>query len=335
VKTLAPVLGSQRQALAMVGVSRGTWQYRQQQRLRVQDPVRQADRAYESRISTADTERIEERIKLAWAEGESVDWAYATALDAGVMLASRRTWWRIARRIENQMLRPVRPRKSGKRVKRDAPVVIAHAPGEVWSWDITDVYSPWRGVTYKAYKIIDISSREIKGYRVEDCEGDQLAVEMFRDALAKHGAPRVVHADNGASMTSTLLREFLAGHRIEMTHNRPYVSNDNPFSEAAFKTMKYRPGYPRIFTSLDAARAYIDEYVLWYNTRHKHSGIALFSPSEVSDGSWKQKWEIRNQALQAYYEQHPGRFTCRPVMPSPIITVGINYTRKTIRTTTQ
>jgi transposase InsO family protein len=298
----------------------------------VLDPVRQADRAYESRISTADRGRISERIKLAWSQGESVDWAYATLWDEGVMLASRRSWWRIATQLE-QELRPKVPQKKHQRVKRDAPRVTATKPGDVWSWDITDLHSPWSGKTYKAYKIIDIYSRELAGYRVEDREADHFAVEMFRDAIRKHGVPRIVHADNGASMTSTLLRDFLTRQGIELTYNRPYVSDDNPFSEAAFKTLKYRPGYPRIFQTLEDARAYIGDYVIWYNTSHKHTGIALFSPSEIADGSWRRKWDTRDHALQAYYERHPERFAGRPVTPSPADTVGINHRKqKTTKT---
>lgn len=315
------MVGSQRQALLLAGVSRGTWQYRQRPRARVTAPIRQADRAYPSRISETDRARI----KLAWAAGESVDWAFATAWDAGVMLASRRSWWRVGASIEDQVLRPSPPKKTSHRGPRAAPVLTATGPGQVWSWDITDLYSPWRGTSYKAYKIIDVFSREIMGYRVEHREADHLAVELFEDAIREHGAPRVVHADNGATMTSTVLRDLLRGHGAALTFNRPYVSNDNPFSEAAFKTMKYRPGYPRIFATLEDARAYVAGYVGWYNTSHKHTGIALFSPAEVGDGSWERKWEIRDRALQAYYDRHPARFARRPRTPSPATLVGINH----------
>ncbi len=324
------MLGSQRRALLLTGVSRGTWQDRQRPRERVAEPIHQADRAYESRISDADRRCIEERIKLAWSERESVDWAFASAWDEGTMLASRRSWWRIAQQIEDQLLRPKPHRKKHKRVTRTAPVVSATGPGQVWSWDITDVYSPWSGKNYKAYTIIDIYARDIKGYRVEDRECDDFAADMFREAIEQHGAPKVVHADNGASMTSTVLRDLLAVSSVEMTHNRPYVSNDNPFSEAAFKTMKYRPDYPRIFPTLEDARSYIDGYVHWYNTKHKHTGIALFSPSEVSDGTWKGKWEIREKALQGYYTRYPNRFSYRPVTPSSADTVGINHRKHKI-----
>ena len=308
----------------MAGLSRSTWHYRQHPRERVKDPIRQADRAYESRISDADQERISGLILHGWSQQNSVDHSFVTAWDNGIMLASRRTWWRIAAELKDQMLRPKIPARKDRRQSRGKPVVKATGPGQVWSWDITDLYSPWRGKVFKAYKIIDIYSRKVVGWRVENREADHLAVDMFATAIAEYGAPRVVHADSGAAMTSNLLRDFLQEQDVELSYNRPYTSNDNPFSEAGFRTMKYRPGYPKVFADLEAAREYLTEYVSWYNHEHKHSGIALFSPAQVHDGTWKHAWKRRQRTLQCYYEQHPERFQSRPVTPSPADHVGIN-----------
>lgn len=162
------------------------------------------------------------------------------------------------------------------------------------------------------------------GWRVEDRGADHLAVQMFAAAIVEHGPPLVVHADSGAAMTSNLLRDFLHEQGVTLSHNRPYTSNDNPFSEAGFRTMKYRPGYPKVFTDLDTARAYLAEYVAWYNQQQKHSGIALFSPKQVHDGTWQQAWDKRDQALQNYFDEHPERFHARPRTPAPATTVGIN-----------
>lgn len=272
-----------------------------------------------------DRERIGERILAGWAEQNSVDHSFATAWDEGIMLASRRTWWRIAAELENQLLRPKVPTKRQTRQRRtQKPVLKATGPGQIWSWDITDVYSPWRSVVFKVYSVMDIFSRQIVGFRVEDREADHLAVDMFEAAIAQHGAPRTVHADSGPAMKSNLLRDALTAHGVELSHNRPYVSNDNPFSESGFRTMKYRPSYPRVFQSVETARAYIDAYVPWYNSQHKHSGIALFSPAQVHDGSWSEVWDVRDQALQSYYRKHPSRFRRPPVTPSPADHVGIN-----------
>ncbi|PYI64493.1 hypothetical protein CVV68_21830 [Arthrobacter livingstonensis] len=306
-------------------MSRSTWHYRQNPREQVQDPIHQSERAYECRVSPGDRERISEYIKLGWAEQVSVDHSFAAAWDDGVMLASRRTWWRIAAQIEDQMLRPTIPTKrENKQGRREKPVVKATGPCQAWSWDITDVYSPWRKIVFKVYSVIDIFSRQIVGWRVEDREADHLAVEMFETAIAEHGAPQLVHADSGPAMKSHLLRDALNAHGVELSHNRPYVSNDNPFSESGFRTMKYRPGYQRIFKTVETARTYIGDYVPWYNAKHKHSGIALFSPSQVHDGSWKDVWKTRDHALQGYYTQNPGRFRRRPTTPAPADLAGIN-----------
>lgn len=325
VAELVGITGSQRQALELTGVSRSTWHYRQHPRDRVADPIPQTERAYQSRISEPDREKITEHILSGWAGQNSVDHAFASAWDQGIMLGSRRTWWRIAAEIEDQMLRPKVPARKERTAPRNKPVLKATGPGQVWTWDISDLYSPWRGVVFKAYKITDIFSREIVGWRVEDREADHLAVEMFAQAIAMHGTPCIVHADNGAAMKSNLLRDFLKEqHGTELSHSRPYVSDDNPFSEAGFRTMKYRPGYPKVFADLDSARAYLGEYVPWYNQEHKHSGIALFSPSQVHDGSWREAWQTREHALQRYFQAHPERFRARPSTPTPAGTVGIN-----------
>lgn len=183
---------------------------------------------------------------------------------------------------------------------------------------------PWRGMAFKAYSIIDIHARKLVGWRVEEREVDDLAVEMFEEAFARHGLPDAVHADSGAAMRSGAMQELLGDLDIGMTHNRPSVSNDNPFSESEFRTMKYRPNYPGTFADLETARAWVDDYATWYNQQHRHSGIALFTPDAVFDGSWRELWERRDAAHHAYYEAHPERFRGRPSTPAPEAVVGIN-----------
>jgi transposase InsO family protein len=295
----------------------------------VEDPVHQKDRAYSSRISDAEHAEIVRRIRAGWERGHSVDHSFASAWDEGVLLGSRRTWWRVAADIPDQSNRPVAPTRRASKEPRVAPVLEATGPGQVWSWDITDLRSPWRGKAFKAYSIIDIFSRKLVGCRVEERESDHLAVEMFQDAFTLHGTPDVVHADSGPAMRSSLLKDLLTDYGVEQTHNRPRVSNDNPFSESEFRTMKYRPNYPAVFSDLDQARAYIEGYVPWYNHHHKHSGIALFSPAEVHDGSWLELWHHRDRTQQTYYETHPERFRQRPSTPSPAGLVGINVPTST------
>jgi putative transposase len=309
----------------MIELSRSTWHYRSTPRTKVSVPLPQKDRAYPSRIGGADRAAIEDAIIAGWLAGVSVDQSFATMWDAGVMLASRRSWWRIATCIEDQSLRPPAPTRSSRnKTPRPAPVLKATGPQQIWSWDITDLRSPWRGVAFKAYSIIDIFSRKIVGWRVEERECDDLAKQMFETSIATHGAPAVVHADSGPAMRSTVLKDLLADLRIGQTHNRPYVSNDNPFSESEFRTMKYRPNYPGVFDDLEAARNWVSAYVSWYNTQHRHSGIALFTPDNVHNGSWTHQWNHRDQVLQAYYDTHPERFRTRPHTKSPKSVVGIN-----------
>jgi putative transposase len=313
----------------MIDLSRSTWHYRSKPRPRVTDPLPQKDRAYPSRIGEADRAVIRDRISAGWQAGASVDYSFAATWDEGVMLASRRSWWRIAAAIVDQSARPVAPTRSTSRAPRVAPVLKATGPQQIWSWDITDLRSPWRGVAFKAYSVIDIYSRKIVGWRVEERECDDLAVNMFEAAFADHGLPAVVHADSGPAMRSTVLKDLLADIGVGQTHNRPRVSNDNPFSESEFRTMKYRPNYPGVFTDLDAARTWVSAYVSWYNQHHRHSGIALFTPAEVHSGAWMRQWTQRDQALQAYYGAHPERFCNRPRTNGPDPVVGINLPAET------
>jgi putative transposase len=310
--------------LELIGLSRSTWHYRAKPRPKVTDPLPQKDRAYPSRISGADRAVITEKIVAGWQAGTSVDYSFAATWDAGVMLASRRSWWRIAATIADQSARPLAPTRTASRTPRPVPVLKATGPGQIWSWDITDLRTPWRGMAFKAYSIIDIYSRMIVGWRVEERECDDLAVEMFTDAFDLHGLPAVVHADSGPAMRSTVLKDHLTDLKVGQTHNRPRVSNDNPFSESEFRTMKYRPNYPGTFTDIDTARAWVSTYVSWYNQHHRHSGIALFTPGEVHNGAWIQRWQQRDQTQQAYYDTHPERFRDRPHTNSPDPIVGIN-----------
>jgi putative transposase len=170
---LTAATGSQRHALQIAGLSRSTWHYRRNPRPGVTNPIPQKDRAYPSRIDQADRDQIAGLITAGWVEGVSVDHTFADVWDAGVMIASRRSWWRVAADIEDQTVRPVAPtRRRGARPPREAPVLEATGPGQVWSWDITDLRSPWRGVAFKAYSIIDIYSRELVGCARSPGEAD-------------------------------------------------------------------------------------------------------------------------------------------------------------------
>lgn len=290
----------------------------------------QARRAYPNRVSSSQTEEVIERIRAGWDQDKSVGQSFFTAWDGGQMLCSKRSWYRIAARLEDTRPgRGVRPRPGpGRRAARPArpkPVLEADGPGQVWSWDITDLPSTFTRVAYKLYAVMDIYGRPIIAHRVEEREADHLAVEMFAEAIATHGPPRVVHSDSGPAMRSNRLRQFLTGHGVEMSFIRPRVSNDNPFSESVFSMLKTRPSYPTYFSSLEQARAWADGQIREYNTSHHHSGLAGFTPEEVTTGQWALAWRRREAALEVYYTQHPERFHARPSTPRPPMLAGINH----------
>lgn len=234
-------------------------------------------------------------------------------------MGSSRTWHRIAADLD------ARPRATRTRPAREKPVVTATGPGQVWSWDITDLKSPFSRVAFKQYVITDIYSRLRVASIVEPSENTVAAIRLFSMAFAEHGVPKVVHSDNGPTMKSGPLGDLFADNDIEVSNSRPYVSNDNPFSEASFATMKRHPYFPTVFESIEEAREFDADYRGWHNTRHYHSGIAHFTPQQVHDGTWREAWRDRNASLQEYYEAHPERFRVRPKVPRPPTTVGINH----------
>lgn len=318
---------SQRGALGLIGLARSSWHYRSRPRPGTPDPVAHADRSQPQALTGAERALVAERVLAAWRAGDSVDQAYASAWDEGIYVGSQRTWWRIAAGMD-QAGRPAGPGgRPGRARDRPAPRLLATGPNQVWSWDITDFKGPYGRQVFKVYSVIDIYSRRVVGHRVEDREADVLAVEMFAAAFAAAGtAPDYVHADNGAAMRSDAVAGHLAGHGVELTHNRPYVSNDNPYSESEFRTLKTRPDYPKVFKDLQAARDYVEVHVAWHNTTHRHGGIALFTPDQVHDGTWIQAHHQRRSAQLAYYRAHPGRYRHRsPTTAMPPAWSGINH----------
>ena len=160
-------------------------------------------------------------------------------------------------------------------------------------------------MAFKAYSIIDIYSRKIVGWRVEEREVDELAVEMFQDAFAEHGIPEAVHADSGPAMRSTLLKDLLGDLGVTQTHNRPRVSNDNPFSESEFRTMKYRPNYPGTFTDIEPPAPTWPGTCPGTTSTTSIPASRCSHPNQVHDGTWRTLWRQRDQAQQAYYDAHP------------------------------
>lgn len=249
---------------------------------------------------------------------------YATLLDEGRYLCSVSTMYRIlseqgeVRERRNQLRHPAYQK----------PELLATGPNQVWSWDITKLKGPAKWVYFYLYVILDIFSRFVVGWMVAHQESATLARRLIAETCEKQGIVQgqlTVHADRGGSMASKSVAQLLADLGVTKTHSRPHVSNDNPFSESQFKTLKYRPGFPERFGCAQDARAFSREFFTWYNTEHRHSGIGLMSPEMVHHGRAAAVWEQRKQVLLAAARTHPERFVRKlPTPPALPTAVWIN-----------
>jgi transposase InsO family protein len=235
---------------------------------------------------------------------------YAALLDQGVYVGSIATMYRVLR--EHAQVRE--RRRLARHPARRRPELVADGPRQVYTWDITKLAGPAKGVYYDAYVMIDIYSRYIVGVRVHARESGPLAESMMREVFGVHGVPHVVHADRGTSMTSKSVADLLEDLDVTRSHSRPKVSNDNPYSEAWFKTLKYTPVFPDRFASLADARAFMNDFVTWYNHAHRHCGIGLHTPADVHHGRHHTVRANREDTLAAARMAHPERFgTTRPL----------------------
>lgn len=247
---------------------------------------------------------------------------YAQLLDEGVYLCSVSTMYRVLR--ENAQVSE--RRRLARHPARTCPELVATAPRQVYSWDITKLAGPDKGRYFDAYVMIDIYSRYIVGVHVHAHESGLLARELMEQIFAVHGIPQVVHADRGTSMTSKSVATLLADLEVTRSHSRPRVSNDNPYSESMFKTLKYGHRFPERFGSLSQAREFMIEFTDWYNHEHRHTGIGLHTPADVHFGLAAGKSAERRRVLDAARAQHPHRFgtTAAPKILDLPDTVYIN-----------
>ena len=244
---------------------------------------------------------------------------YATPLDEGTYLASERTMYRLL--AANGELRERRDQLSHPPYAR--PELLASRPNEVWSWDISKLLGPAKWTYFYLYVILDVYSRYVIGWTVAHRETATLAERLIAETIGKQQIPPgalTIHADRGSSMTSKPVAFLLADLGITKTHSRPYTSTDNPYSEAHFKTLKYRPGFPDRFASIEQARAFCREFFGWYNHQHRHSGIGLMTPATVHHGLAEQTHAARRAVLDAAYAARPERFVRRPPRPPALPT---------------
>ena len=231
----------------------------------------------------------------------------AALLDEKRYLCSARTMYRIldanqeVRERRNQLRHPAYTK----------PALLATGPNQVWTWDITKLKGPRKWTYFYLYVILDIYSRQVVGWMAADCESASLATQLIRESCDKHRIDPdqlTLHADRGSSMKSNAVALLLADLGITKSHSRPYVSDDNPFSEAQFKTLKYRPGFPERFGSIQDAKAFCRTFFDWYNNVHYHSGLNWLTPATVHYGQTAPVLERRQHALNRARQQHPERF---------------------------
>ena len=261
---------------------------------------------------------------------------YATLLDEGIYLCSMRTMYRIlesvseVRERRDQLAHPAYAR----------PELMATRPNELWSWDITKLLGPAKWTYFYLYVILDVFSRYVVGWMVAHQETAALANRLIDQTCHKQGivpGQLTLHADRGASMKSHCVAMLLSDLGVTKTHSRPHVSNDNPFSESHFKTMKYRPEFPERFGCLPDSRVFCHGFFRWYNTEHHHSAIGMLTPEMVHYGRAQQVIEARQRVLDDALLRHPDRFVRKaPTAPALPEAVWINPPLKTMepRTTT-
>jgi len=241
----------------------------------------------------------------------------ATLLDEGTFLCSVRTMYRLLAKHGE-----VRERRDQLRHPAyAAPELLATAQNQVWTWDITKLKGPVKWTYFYLYVLIDIYSRYVVGWMVAPRESAALAKKLIEESCAKHGIEPgglTIHADRGSSMTSKPVALTLADLGVVKSHSRPHVSNDNPYSEAQFKTLKYRPDFPDRFGSIEDARAFCVAFFAWYGAEHRHSGIAMLTPEDVHYGRAPQILAARGVVLDAAYALHPERFVRRPPRPAEL-----------------
>ena len=235
---------------------------------------------------------------------------FAKLLSRGVYLASIRTIYRVLAELGESKERR-NQRLPHPYVK---PSLTATGPNQVWTWDITKLATLEKGVFLHAYVIIDLFSRYVVGWMVAAKECKHLAAQLFAEAAARHGIEPglIVHADRGAAMKSDTLAQLLATLGVDQSFSRPHVSDDNPFSESQFKTLKYQPDYPGFFATLLHARGWLESFFGWHNDEHHHSGLALFTPADVFFGRFMAVHAARQEALDAAHARHPERFPNGP-----------------------
>lgn len=277
-------------------------------------------------LTRAEREQVIRLLTDPGRAARSVSQVYWDGLDGGLIGCSRSTFYRIARAegmVGDQ--RRGRHNQPAARGSRPIPVAAADRVNQLWSWDITQLPGPGKR-RYQLLLAIDVYSRYPVGWRIVSSATRQDAVELFTQAFAAHGLPKVLHADNGTQMRSHAMADLLAD-TVTASYSRPHVSDDNPFSEALFKTIKYDQTMPEYFSDIEHAKDWTEDYLHRYATRHHHAGLNHYTPEQVFTGTVTAAHRARQDRLEAYYQTHPERFRRPPQAPPPPTGTGINLSK--------
>lgn len=320
VTELAPVLGV-RAACRAVGRAQATHyrRHRQSPAAPRPVPVPHRERTQPRALSPAERQAVLDVLHEPRFVDASPAQVWATLLDEGCYLGSQATFYRLLRSRGESRDR----RRQASHPAHSKPELIATGPNQVYSWDITKLLGPKKWTYYYLYVILDVFSRYAVGWMIAPRESAALAEKLIADTCAKNNiAPGqlTIHADRGSSMTSKPVAFLLADLGITQSHSRPRVSNDNPYSEAQFKTLKYRPDFPGRFCSIEGARAHCREFFAYYNTVHRHSALGLHTPADVHHGHAPAVQAKRADVLRAAFHAHPERFVRRAPTPPPLPT---------------
>lgn len=304
VEELAPLVGT-RPACRALGVPPATVYRRRRpvQRRSEPRPRPQPSRA----LSAPEREEVLQVLRSERFVDSSPAQVWATLLDEGRYLCSERTMYRLL--AEHQEVRERRDQLTHPAYAK--PELLAERPNQVWSWDITKLLGPSKWSYYYLYVILDVFSRYVVGWTVQLKESAVVAEQLIVQAIAQQQITRgqlTLHADRGSSMRSKPVAFLLADLGVTKTHSRPYTSTDNPYSEAQFKTLKYRPGFPERFGSIEVARGFCRPFFDWYNHAHRHSGIGLMTPAAVHYGRAGALHAERARVLAAAFAANPERF---------------------------
>jgi len=318
VDELTPVIGT-RPACRALGASAATV-YRRRRSPEPRLPCRRPTPA--RALSEAEREQVLELLHSERFVDCSPAQVWATLLDEETYLCSERTMYRL-----------LAARHGGVRERRDQlthpayvkPELLAERPNELWSWDISKLKGPAKWTWFYLYVILDVFSRYVVGWTVQYRETGPIAEALIAQAVEQQQITReqlTIHADRGIPMRSKPVAFLLADLGVTKTHNRPYTSTDNPYSEAHFKTLKYRPEFPERFQTIEHAREFCRSFFHWYNHRHRHSGIGLMTPAIVHHGQAPKLRAARSRVLETAFAARPDRFVRGVPTPPPLPTAA-------------